>query len=200
MSLPLTSARCSRLAIVLSTVVALSAPVRVSAQTVGAPAETKPFAAFSASAQSLRDSVVAIARSQVGTKYRRGGATPKKGFDCSGLIKYIMTALNLEVPRTAKQQSVVGLAIARDTSRLLPGDLVTFGKGTRGSVSHIGIYVGDGRFVHASSVAGRVVESKIDRPASSLVKIWKGARRMFSLDDSVAANTVVLAAKGGGGN
>lgn len=199
MSLPLTSARWSRLAIVLYTVVTLGAPASAKAQTVGASAEPKPFAAFSASAQSLRDSVVAMARSQVGTKYRRGGATPKKGFDCSGLIKYIMTALNLEVPRTAKQQAGVGLAIARDTSRLLPGDLVTFGKGTKGSVSHIGIYVGDGRFVHASSVAGRVVESKIDRPASSLVKIWKGARRLLSLDDSVAASSVVLASKGGGG-
>jgi cell wall-associated NlpC family hydrolase len=189
------TARRNRFATVLCTAVALGVPAAVNAQTVAAT--PKPFEALSNSAQSLRDSVVAIAKAQVGTRYRTGGTSPKKGFDCSGLIKYIMSALNRDVPRTAKQQAVVGLAVARDTSRLLPGDLVTFGKGKKGSVSHIGIYVGDGKFVHASSVAGRVVESKINRPTSSLVKIWKGARRIFAGDDSVSAEAVVLASKGG---
>ena len=107
-----------------------------------------------------------------------------KGFDCSGLVKYVMEALNLNLPRTAKQQAKQGLALTRDTSRLLPGDLLTFGKATKG-VSHIGIYVGDGRYVHASSKAGKVIESSIDRPFSPLIKIWKGARRVLALDDSV---------------
>jgi cell wall-associated NlpC family hydrolase len=195
MSLPTSSARINRLAIASCAIVWLGASGRLSAQSASAP--PKPFEALSASAQSLRDSLVVIAKAQVGTRYRTGGTSPKKGFDCSGLVKYIMSALNLDVPRTARQQAVVGLAVARDTSRLLPGDLVTFAKGKKGSVSHIGIYVGEGKFVHASSVAGRVVESKIDRPSSSLVKIWKGARRIFSPGDSAEASTVVLASKGG---
>jgi cell wall-associated NlpC family hydrolase len=192
MSFP-SSTRWSRLAVVLCTIVALGAPA-AGAQT--ASAQPKPFEALSNSARTLRDSVVMMARAQIGTRYKRGGTTPAKGFDCSGLIKYVMAALNLDVPRTAKQQAAVGLAVNKDTSRLLPGDLLTFGKGKKGSVSHVGIYIGDGKYVHASSVAGRVIESKIDRPFSPLIKMWKGARRVLSMDDS--ANVTVAANKGGG--
>jgi cell wall-associated NlpC family hydrolase len=186
----LTSSRA--LALVLCT----GAVLCTSAVTVGAQ-EAKPFAAFSASAQSLRDSIVQVAKAQIGTKYRHGGTTPK-GFDCSGLIKYIMEALHLDVPRTAKQQASVGLAISRDTQNLLPGDVLTFAKGKKGSVSHVGIYIGDGKYIHASSVAGKVIESKIDRPFSPLIKMWRGARRILLPDDSTAA-TVMLAGKPSGG-
>lgn len=181
----LSTTRQVRLAIVLCTVVSFGAPGISGAQAVDST--PKPFAAFSTSAQSLRDSVVAMAKAQVGTKYRTGGTTPGKGFDCSGLIQYVMATLKLDVPRTAKQQAKVGLAVNKDTSRLLPGDLLTFSKGKKGTVSHVGIYIGDGKFIHASSVAGRVIESPIDRPASPLIKIWRGARRVLSLDDSVVA-------------
>ena len=94
-----------------------------------------------------------------------------------------------ELPRTAKQQALEGKAIGKDTTWLMPGDLLTFGKGQKGVVSHIGIYVGNGRYVHASSVAGKVIESAIDRPFSPLIKVWRGARRVLGADDS----TVVLA-------
>ena len=106
-----------------------------------------------------------------------------------------MTALNLKLPRTAKQQASQGLAVSRDTSRLLPGDLLTFGKGKKGVVSHIGIYVGDGRYVHASSVAGKVIESAIDRPFSPLIKVWRGARRVLASNDTAAARVAVEALK-----
>ena len=179
-----------RTALAVAGVVAAAAPVAAQ-QSI----ETKPFEAYSNSAVVLRDSVVAVARAQIGTRYRLGGGSPEKGFDCSGLIQYVMGALRLNVPRTAKQQAKSGLAIKRDTSRLQPGDILTFGKGKKGSVSHVGIYVGDGRYVHASSVAGRVIESSIDRPFSPLIKVWRGARRMLSLDDSASS---VPATKGGG--
>ena len=177
----LSTSRLTRLVFVLCTSAVLSAPVDVRAQ------ETKPFAALSNSAQQLRDSVVQVAKAQVGTRYRYGGQTPEKGFDCSGLVKYVMAAFKFELPRTARQQAREGLDVVKDTSRLLPGDLLTFGKTKKSAVSHIGIYVGDGRYIHASSVAGRVIESSIDRPHSPLIKIWRGARRMLALDDSVAA-------------
>jgi len=173
---------------VLCTLVLLGAPVSLNAQAA------KPFEAFSNSASSIRDSVVQMARAQIGKRYRTGGQTPEKGFDCSGLVSYVMTALNLKLPRTAKQQAAQGLAITRDTSRLLPGDLLTFGKGKKGtSVSHIGIYVGDGRYVHASSVAGKVIESAIDRPFSPLIKIWRGARRIVTPNDTAAARLAIEA-------
>jgi cell wall-associated NlpC family hydrolase len=192
MTRPLTTRllRLRTAALAVAGVVAAAAPVAAQ-QSI----ETKPFEAYSNSAVVLRDSVVAVARAQIGTRYRLGGGSPEKGFDCSGLIQYVMGALRLNVPRTAKQQAKSGLAIKRDTSRLQPGDILTFGKGKKGSVSHVGIYVGDGRYVHASSVAGRVIESSIDRPFSPLIKVWRGARRMLSLDDSASS---VPATKGGG--
>jgi cell wall-associated NlpC family hydrolase len=140
----------------------------------------KPFAEWSASVHSVRDSLVAIARAQVGTKYVHGGQSPERGFDCSGLVRYVMAALEVNMPRTARMQATTGLAVVRDTTRLRPGDLLTFGKGKRGAVSHIGIYVGNGRYVHASSVAGQVIESNIDRPKSPLIRAWRGVRRVVS--------------------
>src|SRR4051812_16825934 len=184
---PTTRTRTTTL--VLCTLAIFSAPVSAQAQTA------KPFEALSNSAAAMRDSVVQMARAQIGKRYRTGGTSPDNGFDCSGLIKYVMTALNVKLPRTAKQQASQGLAIVRDTSRLLPGDLLTFGKGKKGSVSHVGIYVGDGRYVHASSVAGKVIESSIDRPFSPLIKIWQGARRVLSRDDTTAALAAVAALK-----
>jgi cell wall-associated NlpC family hydrolase len=175
---PSSPTRNIRVAFVLVTIASMFAPVELAnAQ------ETKPFASFSNSAQLLRDSVVQMARAQIGKRYRLGGQTPEKGFDCSGLVTYVMSALNLSLPRTAKQQAKQGTELTKDTSALLPGDLLTFGKAKKG-VSHVGIYVGEGKYVHASSVAGRVIESKIDRPFSPLIKAWKGARRLLSLDDS----------------
>jgi len=161
------------------------------------PFEAQPFAEMSHSAQTLRDSIVALARAQIGTRYKFGGGTPEKGFDCSGLVQFVMSALNLDVPRTARQQAKAGLAIKRDTSHLLPGDLLTFGRGKKGAVSHVGIYVGDGRFVQASSAAGRVIETPLDRPASPRIKVWRGARRILLLEDSTAASPPAVAAKGG---
>lgn len=145
-----------------------------------APARAKPFASFSSSAQAVRDSLVAMARAQVGKPYRFGGRSPERGFDCSGLVQYLMAALERDVPRTAAQQAAVGVKVERDTSRLRPGDLLTFGSGRR--TSHVGIYVGNGRYIHASSVAGRVVESPLTRRAER-VKPWRGARRVIALAD-----------------
>jgi cell wall-associated NlpC family hydrolase len=172
-------------ALVLCTVVRAVAPISVKAQT------PKPFEALSNSAVAMRDSVVQMARAQIGRRYKTGGVSPEKGFDCSGLVQYVLTALNLSVPRTAKQQAAQGMAVSKDTSRLLPGDLLTFGKGKKGVVSHIGIYVGDGRYVHASSVAGKVIESPLDRPFSPLIKIWRGARRVLTSNDTAAARLAI---------
>ena len=134
---------------------------------------------WSTSPHALRDSiVVSLARTAVGTPYVRGGASLQRGFDCSGLVRYILSALDVEIPRTARQQAVSGVAVERDTAELRPGDLLAFAVSTR-RVSHVGVYIGDGRYVHASSVAGQVIESRLDRPRSPLVKDWRGARRVL---------------------
>jgi len=135
----------------------------------------------------MRDSIVAVARSQIGTRYRFGGTTPKRGFDCSGFVQYVLGALQLVLPRTADQQSKVGDGVPRDTTQLRPGDLLTFGRGNR--VTHIGIYVGNGRYVHASPTAGRVIETSLARTESPLVKIWRGGRRLLAERDEIPDST-----------
>ncbi|MBK5187775.1 MAG: C40 family peptidase [Gemmatimonadaceae bacterium] len=151
----------------------------------------KPFAEFSRSAMTLRDSLVALARAQVGTKYVHGGETPTRGFDCSGLVRYIVAALHIVVPRTAARQAFTGVEVPKDTSQMLPGDLVTFGRG-KSAVSHIGIYVGNGRIVHASTKAGEVIETDLLKPKVAGPKRWRGTRRVLTEDGmSVAAGDSV---------
>jgi len=173
-------------ALVVVSAVSLEAqsPVRIATA-----ARRKPFTEWSASAHSLRDSLVAVARAQIGTRYVFGGTTPNGGFDCSGLIRYVMSALKVELPRTAAQQARIGDEVSPDPKRLRPGDLLTFGRrGSRG-VSHIGIYVGEGRYIHASSVAGRVIESDLSRTGSPLIKAWRGVRRVVAGTEPDSATT-----------
>lgn len=88
----------------------------------------------------------------VGTPYRYGGNTPDGGFDCSGLIGYVYSSrAGVAPPRTVAQLSSFGQSI--DPDELRTGDLVVFG---RGRPTHAGIYVGEGRFVHAPSTGGTV--------------------------------------------
>ena len=136
------------------------------------------LAGMSASASSLRDSIVSLARAQIGTRYKHGGASPQRGFDCSGLVQYVMARFAMIVPRTAKQQAAVGVPVDRDTSLLRPGDLLTFASNAKANVSHIGIYIGNGRFIHASSVAGRVIESPLNRAPAPKIKMWRGVARI----------------------
>ena len=146
--------------------------------TLGAQAPNPILMEMSASASSLRDSLVALTRAQLGVRYRFGGASPERGFDCSGLIKYIMARFEMPLPRTARAQASVGVVVDRDTSQLLPGDLLLFSAREQGPVSHIGIYVGNGRFIHASSVAKRVIETPLARPPAPRIKLWRGVRRI----------------------
>src|ERR1051325_3265743 len=165
--------RSMRLIAVLAALVS-AAPLR----SVAAQAPIPMLAGMSASASSLRDSIVALARAQIGTRYRHGGASPQRGFDCSGLVQYVMARFAMIVPRTAKQQAAVGVPVDRDTSLLRPGDLLTFASNAKANVSHIGIYIGNGRFVHASSVAGRVIESPLNRAPAPKIKLWRGVARI----------------------
>ena len=136
------------------------------------------LAGMSASAGSLRDSIISLARAQIGTRYKHGGASPQRGFDCSGLVQYVMARFAMIVPRTARQQAAVGVPVDRDTSLLRPGDLLTFASNAKANISHIGIYIGNGRFIHASSVAGRVIESPLNRAPAPKIKIWRGVARI----------------------
>ena len=132
--------------------------------------------AFEKHQRALRDSIVRLALAQVGTPYVHGGETPE-GFDCSGLVQYVYGRLYLTPPRLAAHQARIGAPIKRDMLR--PGDILTFG--TSDSVTHVGIYVGDRKFVHASSIAGRVIVSSVDRPPSELIRPLKLGRRVLAM-------------------
>lgn len=140
----------------------------------------KPFARLSQSMHELRDSIVTLSQAQLGIKYKRGAESPTKGFDCSGLVKYVMAAFGADLPRTAREQATAGTKIDRDIASLKPGDLLTFGRGKR--ISHIGIYIGGGRYVHAPTTGKRV---KIETLAHTNANWWKGARRVFTFDDAM---------------
>ena len=96
----------------------------------------------------------------VGTPYTYGGNTPQTGFDCSGLVAYVYRdMLDLRLPRTSRELAgIQGPRIAPE--KLAAADLVFFG--SKGSVSHVGIYVGEGRFVHAPSTGGTVRLDRLD--------------------------------------
>lgn len=92
---------------------------------------------MSDSADALRDSIVSVARQQIGTPYVWGAETPGRAFDCSGLVKYVMSWLNVSLPRTANEQAYTGIRIGRELDRMKPGDLLTFGTARR--ITHIEI-------------------------------------------------------------
>lgn len=96
----------------------------------------------------------------LGTPYRWGGTSPESGFDCSGLVSYVFRqAMGVEMPRVSRDQAREGERVA-DKAALEEGDLVVFGRG--GRVDHIGIYVGEGRFVHAPSTGKDVMVSSLE--------------------------------------
>jgi cell wall-associated NlpC family hydrolase len=135
------------------------------------------------SAELLRDSIVSIARQQIGTPYVWGAETPGRAFDCSGLVKYVMSWLNVSLPRTANEQAYTGIRIGRELDRMKPGDLLTFGTARR--ITHIGFYSGNGKYVHASRPGVGVVESLLNTRAAR----FRGAVRLVADADTTTSKS-----------
>ncbi len=119
----------------------------------------------------------------LGIRYRFGGTSPETGLDCSGLVRNVFrNALGLDLPRTAREMSSMGDKVTRQD--LKPGDLVFFNT-MRRAFSHVGIYVGDGQFLHSATRGGGVRIG--DLSDSYWSKRFNGARRL--LDDEAQANS-----------
>jgi len=130
-------------------------------QTLWVPAPARPEPA---------PGVVTVARAYLGRPYRYGAAGPD-AFDCSGFVQYVFGKLGIKLPRTAATQ----WSQLEPVSSPQAGDLVFFSF-SGGRVDHVGIYLGDGRFIHANSYERRVVVENLEAPWYR--KVYLGARRV----------------------
>ena len=129
-------------------------------------------AAFDSNQQESSQQLLRKARSAIGTPYVRGGTTPD-GFDCSGFVCWTYKSVGVQLPRTAREQSVIGQRI-NNVDEMRAGDIVAFRHPRRGY--HTGIYVGDGKFIHSPHKRTRVRINSLDDPYFK--STFLGARRV----------------------
>lgn len=126
--------------------------------------------------QQQRPGMVERALSWLGVKYRFGGQDEKRGFDCAGLVRRVFSTA-VDLPRTAAAQFRQGCIVQR--GELQPGDLVFFKDTYKRGISHVGIYIGDGEFVHAASRRRAVTVDRLDSPYFD--KRFAGGRRVTTV-------------------
>jgi cell wall-associated NlpC family hydrolase len=133
---------------------------------------------FSASSKNKSAKITRLAKKKLGRRYVWGAVGQKNTFDCSGLTSYVCKKNGIKIPRRAIEQSKYGKYISRNN--LKPGDLIFFdtSKRRKGYVNHVGIYLGNDRFIHASSAKKKVIITKLGKSFYS--KRYKGARRVTS--------------------
>jgi cell wall-associated NlpC family hydrolase len=142
-------------------------------QATPAPADGGAKSFLSGMAGKAGDVVVG-ALNMIGVRYRWGGNTPDSGLDCSGFVRYVFQdTLGLSLPRRAAEMSRVGEKVS--LSNLKPGDLVFFNT-MRRTVSHVGIYIGDNKFVHSPSTGSTIRVDDLDD--GYWEKRFTGARRV----------------------
>ncbi|MDP3239209.1 MAG: C40 family peptidase [Reyranella sp.] len=138
---------------------AAAAPAAVQASYAVPAATTVPAAATRGGANDWGDRLVSRAMNYLGTPYRYGGTSPQTGFDCSGFVYYLYGAVfGQRIPRMPHDMAREATPVAR--SNLQRGDLVMFGY--RGTITHIGIYSGNGQFVHATHRGSPVMVTSLD--------------------------------------
>jgi cell wall-associated NlpC family hydrolase len=123
---------------------------------------------------SVGEPVIIRALTLVGSPYRFGGVT-ERGFDCAGFTRYSYEAAGIELPRTSESQYGAGWAVEPEDMRA--GDLVFFRNTYRRGISHVGLYLGSGQFIHAASTGKAVTVDRLDQPYFRAR--FAGARRVI---------------------
>jgi cell wall-associated NlpC family hydrolase len=132
------------------------------------------------STMSAQQRVLTTAKRYLGTRYRLGGTKPS-AFDCSGFLRYVFAKNGVALPRTAREQSSVGRSVAIGADSLRVGDLLFF-RTARGRASHVAMYVGDGRIIHASAGSRRVRYDDLASPRGRwFIERLTGVRRVLLL-------------------
>ncbi len=128
----------------------------------------------------LADSVIATATEAMGRPYEYGGTGENgEGFDCSGLIQYAYAKHGIVLPRRSTDQARQGAKVDRKLERLRPGDLLTFSN-RGGPVTHVGLYVGQGRFIHSATKGVQISTlSAVDPYGRWWYRRWVGVRRLI---------------------
>lgn len=122
------------------------------------------------------DEIIAYAKKLLGISYVYGGSSPR-GFDCSGFTMHVFAKFGIGLPHQSERQMEVGTEV-RAKEELIPGDLVFFKTMGSSTVNHVGIYLGDNQFIHASSGHGAVRISSLD--SGYYYKCYVGGRRLMS--------------------
>lgn len=131
-------------------------------------------AAVSANITDLRKSLLAVAMGLRDTRYVRGGRDPSTGFDCSGFVRYVFAhAVGMQLPRNSASQFLAGLKVKR--ADMQPGDLVFFHTHGKRGISHVGIYISNGRFIHSPNTGKSVEISSLKQ--GYWAKRFVGAKR-----------------------
>lgn len=143
-----------------------------------------PFGPFAKLSEVQRDSIIENSRALLGVRYKWAGETPERGMDCSGFVRYVFKKFGLDLPHSSAILAKVGAPIGKDTSEMRVGDLLVFSKMQSKRISHVGIYVGDGMMVHASSTSKAVVETPIVEYRDKMN--LRGVRRVIAVDSSAA--------------
>ena len=131
------------------------------------------------------------AKRYLGTRYRFGGTKPG-AFDCSGFVRYVFARHGMQLPRTAREQASVGKAVAVGPDSLRVGDLLFF-RTKRGEASHVAIYVGDGRIIHASSGSRRVRYDDLTSPRGQwFIERLTSVRRVLLLTSDRSDASLLL--------
>jgi cell wall-associated NlpC family hydrolase len=133
-----------------------------------------PAADNAAKVTDLRKALIGLAMNLRDTRYVRGGRDPSTGFDCSGFVRYVFAhAIGMKLPTNSASQFLAGLKV--DRADMKPGDLVFFQTGRKHHISHVGIYLSNGRFIHSPATGKTVQVSSLSE--SYWARHFAGAKR-----------------------